>query len=716
MNRQAGGSVVRAWVLGVLAAVTVAMVALGWVVAQDFRQSTQAARNLFERFDDGLSLIDNMLFETGEVRRDLLLALHAPQPNRQLEYLDRSRAAEGRVRRQLESPAIFSTEASQSARQSVAAAWAQYLETRDEVIRLIVRGSVRDATVLEEGVGTERFNRVRTAIAALKTSIEADAQIEAEQARAERARTRLTAIAVMALALVGIGVYVVYRRAHLEVVLRVKTDFLTTMSHELRTPLTGVIGISELLQGAAIPPAEQELVRMLRTNAMTLLALVNNVLDYSRIDAGLMVLAPRRFPLHGPVEEALDSVAEIASRKGLALGYVIDPGVPDVVADEDRVRHVLLNLLSNAVKYTDAGEVAIRVGVRKMGGDAVTVTMKVGDTGIGIREEDQQRLLQWFSQTGPAGPHQQRGTGLGLAISDRLSRLMGGAMSVESQYGKGSTFTFEFKATAAPRDAADTSLRGARVLVLLAPGIVGDQVSSLLAEWDVESVAYDGSRSVPAGLDAVIVDGSADGGSLHSTVLSHRLAWGLADVPVVTIARMRPSGLRRYADREHVLTTPVRVQALRDTLCEATGRGQPSAEPARDARPAFEGSDLAVLIVEDNESNRRVIRLMLTELGLRPDEAASGRDAIGAAARRRYDLILMDVQMPDVDGLETTRQIRAEERDYRARIVALTANVLETDEARCRAAGMDGYLQKPLRLGAVRDAIAAASGSPLTQA
>jgi len=395
---------------------------------------------------------------------------------------------------------------------------------------------------------------------------------------------------------------------------------------------------------------------------------------------------------------------------------VIEPGVPDVVADEDRVRHVLLNLLSNAVKYTDAGEVAIRVGVRRMSGDAVTVTMKVSDTGIGIREEHQQRLFQWFSQTGPAGPHQQRGTGLGLAISDRLSRLMGGAMSVESEYGKGSTFTFEFKATAAPRDTADTSLRGAGVLLLLDPGIVGDQVSSLLAGWDVASVAYDGSRSVPAGIEAVIVDGGADGGSLHAAVLSNRVAWGLADVPVVTIARMRPSGLRRYADREHVLTTPVRVQALRDALREATGREQPSAEPARDARPAFEGSDLAVLIVEDNESNRRVIRLMLTQLGLSPDEAASGRDAISAAARRRYDLILMDVQMPDVDGLETTRQIRAQEREHRARIVALTANVLETDEARCRAAGMDGYLQKPLRIGAVRDAIAASTGSPLTQA
>src|SRR6185503_1902805 len=216
----------------------------------------------------------------------------------------------------------------------------------------------------DEAVGTARFNRVRDAIAALKASVEADAkaQVDAERARSASATARLALIVLSALLLVAMGVYLVNRRASLEVGLRVKSEFLATMSHELRTPLTGVIGITDLLQAASIPPAERELVRMLRTNATTLLALINNVLDYSRIDAGLVAPTPRRFSPGTAVEEALDAVSEAACRKRLALGYVIDADVPDVIADEDRVRQVLLNLLSHSQKYTASG--AVGTGVR----------------------------------------------------------------------------------------------------------------------------------------------------------------------------------------------------------------------------------------------------------------------------------------------------------------------------------------------------------------
>jgi len=707
-------SLARYWMFTLLAAATLTVLALGWVVAKDFRQSAEAAGQLYDRFGEGLDLLDDMLFETGEVRRILLYALHTSDANRQLEYVDQSRSAEARVRQLLESRSpILSTDRTRTARESVAAAWKDYLQTRDEVVGLILEGSLHEAVALDERVGTARFNRVRNAIADLKASFEADAavRVEAEHARAARATRRLGLIVLSALLLVAIGVFLVKRRASLEAGLRVKTDFLTTMSHELRTPLTGVIGITDLLQTASIPPAQRDLVRMLRTNATTLLALINNVLDYSRIDAGLMTLSPRRFPLHAPVEEALDAVSEAASRKGLGLGYVIDPGVPEVIADEDRVRQVLLNLLSNAVKYTERGEIAIRVSAAGEPHGVVAVTVAVRDTGIGIREDLQQRLFQWFSQIEPAAAPQAGGTGLGLAISDRLSRLLGGSIAVTSRPGEGSTFTFVFRGTAAAEDDApgDAPLHDLRVAAMVGPGIVGEQVLSLLRKWQVQIVPADAANGPRGPVDAVIVEATASGGTLHAVVLENRRAWRLAEVPLLAIASMRTAALAPSAPHDVVLSTPVRLQALYDELCRASAPAAAAIEPVDVRRRAFDPSRLAVLVVEDNEPNRRVLRLMLNELGLRPDEASGGNAAIAAAAHRDYDVILMDVQMPDLDGLEATRRIRDQESTHRATIVALTANVLESDDARCRAAGMNGYLQKPLTLDALSAALDAAA-------
>jgi len=692
---------------GVLGAATLVVIMLGWVVARDFRQSAEATNQLYNRFGEGLDLIDNILFETGEVRRVMLYALHTSDANRQLDYVDQSRSGEVRVRRLLESQSpLLSTARTRSAREAVGAAWADYLKTRDEVIGLILEGSLREAVHLDEAVGTAEFNRVRQALATLKAGFEADAaeQVEAQRARSARATTRLAELVLSALLLVAVGVYLVNRRNSLEVVLRVKSDFLTTMSHELRTPLTGVIGITDLLWTASVPPAQRELIRMLRTNATSLLALVNNVLDYSRIDAGLMTLTPRRFSLFMPVEDALDSVSEVAARKRLSLGYVIDPRVPDVITDEDRVRQVLLNLLSNAVKYTETGEVVIRAWASVSADGIATVTIAVRDTGIGIPEDMQERVFQWFSRIEPAGAQRIRGTGLGLAISDRLSRLLGGSMAVDSRPGQGSTFTFVFRgkaAAATPVELAD--FRGKRVLTVLHTGIVGEQILSFLRTWQMRIVPFEGGR--PPQADVVIVDRSARDED-HEMLLRNRSGWGLDGIAVITIDDMH-SEQPVLAHREQVVSIPVRRQALRDALRAALAPWTAAEEPAPETRQAFAGQALAVLVVEDNEPNRRVIRLMLNELGLSPDEAANGGEAIDAAARRSYDVILMDLQMPDLDGLEATRRIREQERSHRATIVALTANVFESDVARCMAAGMDAYLQKPLKLDALGDALSA---------
>ncbi len=489
-----------------------------------------------------------------------------------------------------------------------------------------------------------------------------------------------------------------------EVAARAKSEFLATMSHELRTPLTGVVGIADLLQQADLPAPQRDLTRMLRSSATMLLALVSDILDSSRIEAGLLDLVPVQFSIQACIEEALDPVTEPAARKGLDIGYLIDPEVPtDVIADDDRIRQILLNLLSNAVKFTDAGEVAVRVGTHATSGDTVTLSVTVRDSGTGIPEHLHHKLFQRFSQIeATSGP--RHGAGLGLAISERLSRLLGGTLTVESAVGQGSAFTLVFPARLPVPPAEEVlrgSLAGVRVLTVVGPGVVGDQIRSLLGRWGaIPCICEDGdslalSRDAP--FDAVVIDREACAGRLLAETVRNRTA-GIPDTPLILIARRQEVDVSGFPPPDYLIAKPVRASVLHDALGAAAGRrrGLPPAVPP--ARENFARNGLAILLVEDNDANRHVVRLMLGELGLEVDEAGSGLDAVERARARDYDVILMDVQLPDLDGLEATRRIRADRPGSRPTIIALTASVMQGDEVRCREAGMDGYISKPVRL------------------
>ena len=815
--------------LVLLAAATVTVVALGLIIARDVRRSADDANRLYDQLSEGLGLIHQVLYETEEVRRILLYALHTSDANRQLQYAEESRAAEARVERLLatRSP-LLSTPATQARLEDVRRAWSGYLVVRDDVIGLILEGSLPEGVALDEQQGSMRFNDVRRAIANLQANFEADAavQVAEDRARSNRSMQRLTLLVVCALLAAAVGIYLLNRRAALEGVLRseahkgsilqavpdpiistdaqghiielneaaehvfgfsradaigrhieatilapdahgvlaaflsgthgfssgmaprietvgrradgshfpielagaihstgretiwtvhvsdltrrhqaeehlrrakesaelatrMKTEFLATMSHEVRTPLSGVVGIADLLTGADLPPSQRDLIRMLRSSANTLSGLVSNILDYSRIEAGLMDLTPVRFTIRTVIEDALDPVTEPASRKSLEIGYTIDADVPEVIADQTRVRQVLINLLSNAVKFTDAGEVSLRVSAVRQQGDDVVITIRVQDSGIGIPEHLHHRLFRQFSQIDTTMARQHGGTGLGLAISQRLSRLLGGSISVQSEEGRGSIFTFVFAAHAAPLPAADAfagSLAGLRVMTVLKPGIVGEQIASLLTRWGV-SVATTADRGL---VDVVVMDEEAVGPAD---------ATAGEGPPTILVTNLRPATADRN-EPEYVIVKPVRARALHEALCEASGRdAQTDHERAGvPPSPVIHIQGLTVLLVEDDDANRRVVHLMLQELGLEVDEARSGFEAINHARRRQYDVILMDVQMPGCDGLEATRQIRSENRGAAPLIYALTANIMEDDEARCRAAGMNGYLSKPLRL------------------
>jgi signal transduction histidine kinase len=712
--------------LMLLAAIAVSVVALGIVVAGDLRQSAGDASELNRRLSAGLTLIDDLHFDTQEVRRILLYALSTSDANLQLRYAEESRAASERVDGLLAHPTpLVNISRAEPPLARVRDAWARYLVVRDEVIGLILEGSLREGVALDEGQGRLRFDDVRAAAADLKRTFEEDAaiQVQAATMRSERALQRLWILIVSALAAAAVGIHLVNRRAAHERVeaelrrardaaeqaTRAKTDFLATMSHELRTPLNAVVGVADLLDRTEVSPRQRELMRLSRSSATALLGLVTDILDYSRIEAGSISLTPSSFAIRACVEDATDTVTDAVARKGLDLGYLIDADVPPfITADEGRVRQILLNLLSNAVKFTDRGEIAVHVGATHLAGGTTQIVMSVRDTGRGIPAHLQSMVFERFSQIDATPSRERGGAGLGLPISHRLARLLGGSLTLHSTPRVGSTFSFSFDAEPAP--APDgihdemTVLTGRRALVLVSPGIVECQITSLLAQWRMSARTVTGGSVAPCeagSFDVMIVD--ADAG--EDRIVASRAvmcANAGASRPVVVIRRLRSSSL---TDDPCQVVKPVRARALYDALRTALALVDPT--QALTPRVASGASaPLSVLLVEDDPANRRIAHLMLDELGCQADEAINGLEAIERARARAYDVILMDLQMPGLDGLETTRRIRAGRHGREPFIIALTASVMKDDQARCRAAGMDGHLVKPLRLDTLADALA----------
>ncbi|HUP95870.1 MAG TPA: response regulator, partial [Burkholderiales bacterium] len=499
---------------------------------------------------------------------------------------------------------------------------------------------------------------------------------------------------------------------------QLKSQFLANMSHEIRTPMNGILGMAELLLATDLAERPRRFAETIHNSGEALLAIINDILDFSKIEAGKLELEKIAFDVHELAQEVAELFAERAYSKGLELACQVHADVPRRInGDPGRLRQVLTNLVSNAVKFTEKGEILIKVELAPdapAGADACGLRLSVIDTGIGLSPEQVGTLFQSFTQADSSTTRKYGGTGLGLAISKQLIELMGGTIGVHSTPGQGSCFYFTFPASVANDATAEVpqrdELAGLRVLIVEDNATNRTILHNQVMSWGVSNgSAENGVRALDmlraaahggAPYEIAIIDMKMPGMNglelaraikADPTIAGVRLIMLSSAISAQELAATREAGIVSH------LSKPVRNADLRRAVAEAAGlapQSTPSAAVAK--RPTI---DARVLLAEDNVVNREVAVAMLRSMGCEVEVAHNGREAFAAVGVDRFDVILMDCQMPEMDGFEATRALRAAEDPARPRvpIVALTANAMEGDRERCLAAGMDDYLAKPFR-------------------
>jgi len=493
-----------------------------------------------------------------------------------------------------------------------------------------------------------------------------------------------------------------------------KSTFLATMSHEIRTPMNGVLGMASLLGETALTDQQRMYTESIETCGDSLLNVINDILDFSKIESGNMEIEQEEFELRSCIEDVLDLFGPKAARLGLELVYQIQEAVPFyVLGDHLRLRQVLTNLVGNAMKFTTAGEIFIHVSQQAAADDAIALQFSIRDTGIGIPADKIERLFKSFSQVDSSTTRKYGGTGLGLAISEKLVKLMKGSIWVESQPGKGSVFTFTIlskkgKQLMAPLQHYQLSdHNGKRVLVVDDNMTNRAILKNQLETWKLQPVlANSGNEALLVlaadnSFDLVLTDMQMpymDGNELAASIKQL-----YPHIPVLLLSSAGDELNKSHRHLFHaVLNKPVKQHLLGKTILSAFSELRNNRQEEKTVQEKLPGDfavrhPMNILIAEDNLINQQVILHILTRLGYEPGMVENGLEAVAQQQEKNYDLILMDMQMPEMDGIDATQRIRSQPVNQPV-IIALTANTMQGDEEICLQAGMDDYLSKPLKL------------------